>query len=327
MNKKLNKLLNEEILKKIPKNLKPIEYLVDILGISKESAYRRMRGEIPFSFEELTTLSLDLGFSVDEIIGKNKDNRIFFDLASNNDDKPEENFLSMFREYCGFTELICKSAEKEILISINRLSLSLLFKHDSLFRFFYYRWIHQTSNISINYPFSDIIIPKEVLDIRIKYRNLMKTLNNVSVIISKDIFLSIVKEIQYYYGRKLISEQEILTLKQDLTKLLSNTESLMQKGHNEFGCKYNFYLALLDVESNTTWSSFGSNIASYFWLYPVNSIIINDQKISGMHKKWLESLKKYSVLITQSNEILQTKFIDKQREYIENITDDLIYYE
>jgi hypothetical protein len=327
MNKKLNELLNEEILNKVPKNLKPIVYLVDKLKISKESAYRRMRGEIPFSFEELAVLSLNLEFSADEIIGNNKGNRIFFDLVSNRYDRPEDNFLSMFQEYCNFTELVCKATEREMMISINRLSLRLLLKYDSLFKFFYYKWIHQTSNVSISYSFSNANIPTEILNVRNKYKSLTKTLSNVSFIISKDIFLSIVREIQYYYGRKLISRQELLMLKQDLTRLLYDMESLMQKGYNEYGCKYNFYLSLLDVESNTTWSSFDSKVASYFWLYPVNSINIYDQKICDVHKKWLESLKKYSVLITQSNEILQTKFIEKQREHIENIANDLIYYE
>jgi hypothetical protein len=54
--------LTTKILDSIPKNIKPIEYLIKILDISKESAYRRLRGEIPFTFEEMSKLSLDLDF-------------------------------------------------------------------------------------------------------------------------------------------------------------------------------------------------------------------------------------------------------------------------
>jgi hypothetical protein len=325
MNKKLNELLNVEILRKVPQKLKPIEYLVDKLSISKESAYRRMRGEIPFSFEEIAILSLDLGFSVDEVIGNNREDRIFFDLISKR--KSEESFLSIFQEYSNFTELICKAEDKKMIVSINRLSLCMMLRYDSLFKLFYYKWLHQMSDVCINQSFSELVIPQEILDIRDKYKKSILSLDKLNFIIDKELFLSTVREIQYYYGRKLLSEQEVLLLKQDLIHLLANLESLMQKGCNENSCEYNFYLASLDVEANTVWISYDSHIASHFWLYPVNPVILNDQKISEMHKKWLESLKKYSVLITQSNEILQTKFIDRQRKHIENITNDLTYYE
>ncbi|MDR2085921.1 MAG: hypothetical protein LBP72_01980 [Dysgonamonadaceae bacterium] len=327
MNKKLNDLLNVEILKKVPKNLKPIEYLVDMLSISKESAYRRMRGEIPFSFDEISSLSLDLDFSVDEIIGNKKEDRIFFDAISKPEGRVEESFLAILRDYYKLTESVCKATQKDMILSINRLIPCLLLKYDSLFKLLYYQWIHQTSTIRINHPFSEIVIPTEISELRKKYKKLVQPMRSANIIVDKNIFLSTIREIQYYYGRKLISENELLTLKQDLIKLLFDIEFLMQKGCNESGCEYNFYLSMLNIESNTAWISFDSNIISRFWLYPVNPIIISNPKTSNAHKKWLESLKKYSILITQSNEILQTKFIDKQREYIENITNDLIFYE
>jgi hypothetical protein len=300
---------------------------MDILGISKESAYRRMRGEIPFSFNEITLLSLDLEFSVDEVIGNNKYNRIFFDLISNSSMKPEESFLAMLQEYYKFTESVCKSENGEMIISINRLNPCLLMKSDALFKLFYYKWIHQTSNISVNRPFSETHITPEIQIIRNKFASLRETLTNVSYIIDRDVFSCIVREIQYFSSRKLITEEETIILKNDLKSLLRDMEDLMQKGYNEYGCTYNFYLSLLDVETNTTWASFDKNVTSLFWMYSVNPVIINNKEVSFTHKKWLESLKKYSVLITQSNEILQTKFIEKQQKFIENISDTLSYYE
>jgi hypothetical protein len=327
MNKKLNELLNAEILKKLPKNLKPVEYLVDKLAISKESAYRRMRGEIPFTLEEINFLSHDLDISVDEVIGISKNNRVFFDTMANPLNKAEESFLYMLQDYYKLAESVYRATEKDIIISINRLTPCLLLRYNSLFKLLYYRWIHQTANVCINHSFSSTDISSEILNVRDKYRQLSHLAKTVNFIVDKDLFLSTVREIQYYCGRKLISEKEVLMLKHDLLRLLSDIEQVMQNGCNKSGCKYNFYLAMLNVETNTASISFDSNIASHFWLYPVSPVIINGQKVCEAHRKWLESLKKSSVLITQSNEMLQTKFIEKQRKYIESITDDLICYE
>src|SRR5215510_8773831 len=104
MKGKQNDLLSTKILESIPENIKPIEFLTELLNIGKESAYRRMRSEIPFTFEEITKLALELDFSVDEIIGKNKEERIFLDLQANSSANHEESFLATIQEYYKYCE-------------------------------------------------------------------------------------------------------------------------------------------------------------------------------------------------------------------------------
>jgi hypothetical protein len=124
----------------------------------------------------------------------------------------------------------------------------------------------------------------------------------------------------------LISDKDIAVIKRELITLVNKIEKKMQDGCNKAGSIYNFYLSLLDIETNTTWASYGNGSGSFFWIYSISPTIICNEKVNTMHKKWLETLKKYSVLITQSNEILQVNFIDKQRKYIENITQDLSFF-
>ena len=42
MNNNLNKSVLDKILNCIPENIKPVNYLMDILDLGKESAYRRL---------------------------------------------------------------------------------------------------------------------------------------------------------------------------------------------------------------------------------------------------------------------------------------------
>ena len=67
MTMNLNKIVLTKILDIMPENLKPVTLLMEVLDIGKESAYRRLRGEKPFSMEEIYKLSLVLNFSLDEI--------------------------------------------------------------------------------------------------------------------------------------------------------------------------------------------------------------------------------------------------------------------
>ena len=326
MRGKQNDLLSEKIIESIPENIKPIEFLTELLNIGKESAYRRMRSEIPFTFEEITKLALELDFSVDEIIGKNKEERIFLDLQVNSTANHEETFLAMIQEYYKYIELVSNAQNKEVYVVLNRLSLSSLIGFEHLFKLYYYNWKHQTYNISLNDPFAETVIPPAINVIRQQFKALKPNIFNVHYIIDRDIYQNIVREIQYYYNRKLITDEDIAILKEELTLLLKNMEIVMQTGSNEYGASSNYYFSLLDIESNTNVATFDGNIASLYWMHPVNSICIVNQEICRMQKRWIESIKKYSILITLSNEILQAEFINKQIEYLNNLSKELIYF-
>jgi len=326
MRGKQNELLSAKILESIPENIKPIEFLTELLNIGKESAYRRMRSEIPFTFEEITKLSFELDFSVDEIIGKNKEERIFLDLQVNSNANHEESFFAMLQEYYRYVELIASAQEKEVLVALNRLSLSFLMGFDNLFKLFFYNWKHQTYNISLNDPFSETVIPPEINAIRHQFKAVKPNLYNIHYIIDRDIFQNIAREIQYYYNRKLITDDEISVLREELIQVLKNMETIMQTGCNEYGAASSYYLSLLDIETNTNCATFDGNIASLYWMLPVNSICVVNQEICNMQKRWIESIKKYSILVTLSNEILQAEFINKQVQYLNNLSKEIVYF-
>jgi hypothetical protein len=325
MDKDLNELLTKEILKSIPQNIKPIDYLIDILEIGRESAYRRMRGDIAFSFREIAELSLKLDFSVDEIIGKNKDERVFLDLQTDLSSNPEDGFLVMNQEYFKYIDLITKASNAEVLVSVSRVNSLFTIGFDMLFKFFYYKWVFQNQS-TVHCPFSDMVLPAEISSIQQKIKSHVDLVDNITFILDRNIFLNLAREIQYYYNRKLISDADVFLLKKEMIELLNRLEQILQKGTNESGSNYQFYLSLLDVETSSIYAKYNENMISQSWIYAINSMAITNQQVCKIQKKWIKSLKKYSVLITQSNEILQATFINKQREYIENVTNDLLYY-
>ena len=52
-----------ELRKKIPQGAKLTNTLVDMLYIEREAVYRRLRGEVPFTFVEVMTVAKELGIS------------------------------------------------------------------------------------------------------------------------------------------------------------------------------------------------------------------------------------------------------------------------
>jgi hypothetical protein len=317
MSKKQNQILVEKILTNIPQNIKPVGYLMEILDIGKESAYRRMRGEIPFTVNEVSKLSSSLGLSVDEIIGPHHSEREHSDLKNSSINNPDESFWIMLREYYNFIKNVNYAKEVEIHSSLNRISLGMYARFDLLFKFAYYKWIHQLNNVSLNLRLTDINLPIEIQSSQQKLKNELKHVRNCNYILSRNLLLPIAREIQYYHHRKLLTDEEVMQLKDELLKLVHWLESLMQKGVDEAGYRYYIYLSLLEVEVNSAYITYDGRNISQYWIYHVSSV--NNQEACYMHKKWLDALKKHSILITRSNEMLQASFLNKQYEYIESL--------
>ena len=320
MNKEQSDLINR-ILENIPKEVKPVHYLANMLDISTESAYRRFGGKIPFTFEEVTILSQALNFSIDDIIGyKITDSKALFELKADELVGSSQVFITMLKKQLDYIKKLLESSKSEILIAMRQLTPLSVLDFDILFKFFYYKWTQQTENVHFNYLFSDVVIPVEMEQLLKKIRLLSEEAlvnNEMTIISNPSLCMSIVAEIQYYTKRGLINEEELQLLKKDLFAWLEATEMIIKSGVNRQGGRCSYFLSSFDIiESNSIYTSFDMRLESQFWIYTINPLTVSKPGACKMHKEWFNSLKRYSTYITQSNEILQAEFINKQKKYI-----------
>ena len=320
MNKEQNDLINR-ILENIPKEVKPAPYLANMLDISIESAYRRFGGKIPFTFEEVTKLSQTLNFSIDDIIGyKMTDSKTLFELKADELIGSSQVFITMLQRQLEYIKKLLESSNSEVLIAMRHLTALSVLDFDVLFKFFYYKWTQQTENVHFNYLFSDVVIPAEMEQLLKKIRLLSESAlvnNEMTIISNPSLCMSIAAEIQYYTKRGLINKDELQLLKKDLFAWLEVTEEIIKSGVNRQGGRCSYFLSSFDIiESNSIYTSFDMRLESQFWIYMINPLTVGKPGVCKMHKEWFNSLKRYSTYITQSNEILQAEFINKQKEYI-----------
>lgn len=59
------------IREKIPHKATLTNTLVELLSLEREAVYRRMRGDVAFSFSEIAAISNKLGLSLDNLVGTN----------------------------------------------------------------------------------------------------------------------------------------------------------------------------------------------------------------------------------------------------------------
>jgi hypothetical protein len=319
MDKNLRNIIVTKVLANIPPHIRPIDYLIEVLHISRESVYRRIRGDISFTMEEIATLSCELGFSVDEFVGGQTGARFFFDFPTDILLDPSGVFFAMIDQHYRNTLDIVNAKHAESFLVLNYIRPVFAVFFDELFKFLYYRWMHQSHETSLKYYYSDVVLPDEIVSIQEKLKTLFPQVNPVTIILDPNIFIKLMHEILYYYTRKLIDEKTFRQLKEDMLGMVNLVEEIAQAGQFAPQTKYHIYLSAISVEANSFYARYDNNVLSNFLAYSMKPIIIRDTSTCAIHKKWLESLKKYATLITQSNEILQVKYFNKQRNYIENI--------
>jgi hypothetical protein len=101
-------------------------------------------------------------------------------------------------------------------------------------------------------------------------------------------------------------------------------ETEMETGYNEKGEECFYYFSWLDVETNAVCVDCGNKLVALCWSFGVPNLQHNSQSYANL--EWLESQKKYTILISQSSEFIRSEFIEQQRGFIESINENKFFY-
>lgn len=323
MVEKIRKDIILKILSNIPVNIKPVEYIMRTLNISKGSTYRRLNGTLPFSYDEIAILARELNFSIDEVICSSVRTKYVFEfegLLKNDVMGFILNTLTSFYNKISSDE---KMKNRNIIVTANHLWFIYTLHFDNLFKFYCYKFLQQYDRYHLKDKMKDIDIPQSVIDIKNKFAALLVSMDNtyrISVL-DRHIFFNTIYEIQYYYRRNLIEEKELKAIAGDLKRLLNIIEEeIMENKYN--GDKNVYFLAERNVYTNSASIETDENVYSFTFQNDIYPIICYDKELGLTHRNYLDSHKKQSIFISASNEQLQIAFFEKQYEYIRNLVEN-----
>ena len=314
--------LIEKIQQHIPQGENAVKYLTSKLGISKESAYRRMRGAVPFSLEEIQKLALDINFSVDDIIREGIPKVI---KREGDRDDLLRIHINSFKD---FTDtLISHRGQRFAFFSASRIIFPFILEYDTLFDLYFLGQMHKNQLFNGIHSFSELPVSQEIQSVRQSIIDRFPSFDQREYILGRDLFSGVTRKIQYFRRLKLISEKEVEILKMELFQILQTMETEMETGHNEKGEECLYYFSWLDVDANAVYVDCGDKLVGLCWCFGVSNIpnfYNNSQDYRFM--EWLESQKKYTILISQSSEFIRSEFIERQKGFIESIGENNSFY-
>jgi len=313
----------DKIIKNTPANLTPTKYLMQTLTISRVSAYRRLKGLIPFCYEEVILLAREMNFSLDEEVQKDSKKKYIIEFGNYfYDEVPDIIFKALHRYYTHLS--INQKMNKVInLETTNNLWFVYTLFSDNLFKFFYYKYFQQYHIPSLKLKVRDIRIPDSILDIKKKIVNIIINTHNRTTIciVDRNIFLNTINEIQYYYRRGLLDYLELKSIASDIKNLLASLEKGAMEDLYD-GRQYQYYIGRKNIFSNTSYILNDVQSYSFFYQDNLHPMICYDQYLCKLHFNYLQAHKRQSILISGSNEELQIDFFEKQYKYLRDLVDN-----
>ena len=179
-----NGIVNELITamkERIPKGQNLANSLADILYMGKEAVYRRLRGEVAFTIDEVALLSKKLGISIDQIIGNHLSNRVTFDM-------------NLLHSPC------------LLYTASNLLPFTLYSSYEYMSKFRLCRWIYQNGQMKTPNSLAEMQVEDRIVKAHNKLSESVKQCRKTYFIWDSNIFLSFVKEIKYFASLNLITD-------------------------------------------------------------------------------------------------------------------------
>lgn len=293
-----------------------VDVLMDILSIGKEAAYRRMRGEVPFSFYEMAYISKALGLSMDEIAGNAVANEAVFSLNLRNAKDPFEYFTIICNGYLDIYTYLSGNPTSRISAAANMLPFMYHTQYETLTKFRLCRWLHQFQGDNIPEKMINIHIPDKLKTKFSELSNILRTIPMTCLIWDTTVFSSIIKDIAFFVGLGLISAEEVNIIKKELLQLLNEMEEIAYRGAYPNGNKINIYLSGVHLEACYAYMEKTDFQLSIFHMYAIDYTHSAHPDVCEAQKKWIESLSRYATLISLCGERQRIAFFEKQREQV-----------
>jgi len=252
-------LIFNQIKQNLPPNISMVDEIADLLEISNDSAYRRIRGEKALSIDELQVLSRHFGLSLDMLFNLKSGNIVFSNVYVGPDGLTIKEWLNAILNNM---IQIHAAKEKEIIYSAKDPPLFHYFQIPEVAAFKTFFW----QKTLLQYPefeekrFSLIEMDDEIQELGEKA--LIKYIKVPTIEIwNEDTFLNTFGQIQYYWiSGQFERKEDIFALCDAIYKWLMHIQK-----QTELGFKYFYGQEPIGIEDS-------------FKLY-LNEVVLNDNSI------------------------------------------------
>jgi plasmid maintenance system antidote protein VapI len=296
----------------LPNGLGLAEELADVLQISTDSAYRRIRGETELTIEEIFKITKKYTISIDDVFS-NQSNTVTFAYTKLTDS------VQNFEEYLGrllhHLKTINKFETRKIYYVAEETPLMYSFFSKKLTDFKLFYWQRSVLNIKEyqQVKFQYGIVPEKLIELAHGAYHEYLTIPSTEVWTDQTVFTAI-RQIKYYFESGILSKEIAIELLGEYRQMIEVVHKAAETGRKNVSDKtesYSLYCSDLVLGTNCIYTFFGESTYSFISFNTLNSLATNNPEFCEETEHWVKNLERKSTLISGVGEKQRYQFFSQ----------------
>ncbi|HWY38177.1 MAG TPA: helix-turn-helix domain-containing protein [Bacteroidia bacterium] len=303
----------------VSSNVSLAEELADLLKVSTDSAYRRLRNETEFTLKEVHTISKHFNISIDSLFSF-KDDFVTCKYIKLTDSA--DNFEKYLSGILKQTKALVSLPNSKIIYAAEEIPIFHSLGAEPLTAFKLFYWQRSVLNVPEfqNKKFSFDVIPKKIMNIAADIHEHYMHVPSTEIWTDKTIFTT-VKQIEFYYESGAFKEKEdALHVLEHIRKMTHTMNHWAEKENKNLkaGKQQNFWLYNSDliIGTNAIHISADNFTSSYISFNTMNSLTTTNQSFCEEIEHWMKNLIKKSTLISGTAEKQRFRFFNQMQKHI-----------
>jgi len=308
----------------LPPHLSLVDEIAELLNISNDSAYRRIRGEKPIAFDELQKLCGHFKISLDQFLHLQSDSLVFTARTAGNGTFDYELYL---QDILRNLHLMNSFPSREMYYLNKDIPIFHFFLFPEMLAFKSFFWmktiLHFPQYASQTFQL-DVFKSDKILELGRQLSEAYHILPCQEIWNTENIN-STIRQIEYYKNSGVFaSRQDIIAIYDCLQRIIDHLECQAEAGYklaagnsgNGKGGTYKMYVNELILGDNTILTVLGDRKIAYINHSVLNYLVTSDPGFCEYTYQNIRNLMKRSMLISEVGEKERKRFFNMIREKI-----------
>ena len=314
----------EQVRKSFPPNLSFVDELAELLNISRDSAYRRMRGDTVLSLEEVKKLCDHFKISLDSFLSPSSE-VVTFQLRAMNVN--EFSFDKWLGSILANLEMVAGFEEKEIIYNAKDLPIFHYFQFPRLSAFKMYFWMKSFSrNVKFSAgKYSPDLVDKKLIAVGEKIWEKYATIPGTELL-SVEIMNVTLRHIEFAHECGMFEDtQEALRLCDDCSLLIDRLKAQAEVGRKSSsdgenaGGKFDLYYNEVLIGDNTILFKMGDKRVTFLTANNFDILTTAQESFCNLTESHINNLINKSTLISNTAARERSKFFNKVEQRIKEV--------
>ncbi|HRZ42678.1 MAG TPA: hypothetical protein P5228_08245 [Bacteroidales bacterium] len=304
--------------------------LSELLGVSIDSIYRRMRGETDLSFEEIMLLTRKYSVSMD-MLGDSAPGMVAFHYSMlDNPDHFRRHWIAMLNDL----QQIRASVRGEVIYAAIDIPIFHHFRYPALMNFKLFYWQREViSDPALkDQKFSEELVDPAIQQVASGIYEAYSRIPS-SEIWTEETLNSTVKQIRFYYDSGLFaSREDAIRVTNELISEFDYLEKQIEHGNKadllasepQREGNFSFYVSDIEIGSNTVLTRRDGGDSIYMGFQTFNTIITTNSRFCSDTELWLKNLIRKSNLISGVSAKQRYQFFQSQRNKVNRLREYIL---